>query len=274
VTGAFRLDGKWVLMTGALGILGIPCTEALARAGARLVIVDLDPDACAARAAELTKSGCAEAIGIGADIGDEGSVAALGREIERCDVAIDVLINAAATKSPDFFAPLERYPLGDWTQVMRVNVTGIFLMLRAFLPGMAARRRGSVVNFGSIYGILGPDPRIYEGSHYAAMGSDRNPTGSINTPLVYSASKGAVSAISRHIATMYGPMGIRANTLIPGGVQSGQNETFVARYSSQVPLGRMGMPADIANALVFLASDASAYVTGQELVVDGGRAIW
>jgi NAD(P)-dependent dehydrogenase (short-subunit alcohol dehydrogenase family) len=268
VTEAFRLDGKWVLMTGALGILGSPCTEALARAGARLAIVDLDADACAARAAELKKGGCAEAVGIGADIGDEGSVAALGREIERRDVAIDVLINAAATKSPDFFAPLERYPLGDWNQVMQVNVTGIFLMLRAVLPGMAARRRGSVVNFGSIYGILGPDPRVYEGSHYAAMG------GSINTPLVYSASKGAVSAISRHIATMYGPMGIRANTLIPGGVQSGQNEAFVARYSAHVPLGRMGMPADIANALVFLASDASAYMTGQELVVDGGRAIW
>jgi NAD(P)-dependent dehydrogenase (short-subunit alcohol dehydrogenase family) len=257
-------------MTGALGILGTPCTEALARAGARLVIVDRDHDACVARAAALG----GDAVGIGADIGEEASVAALARDLERRGIAPDVLINGAAGKSPDFFAPLDHFPLGDWNEVMRVNVTGIFLMLRAFLPGMAARRRGNVVNFGSIYGILGPDPRIYEGSRYPAMASERNAGGSINTPLVYSASKGAVSAISRHVAAMYGPQGIRANTLIPGGVQSGQNDTFVARYSSHVPLGRMATPGDIANALVFLASDASAYVTGQELVVDGGRAIW
>jgi NAD(P)-dependent dehydrogenase (short-subunit alcohol dehydrogenase family) len=141
-------------------------------------------------------------------------------------------------------------------------------MCRAFIPEMADRGRGCVVNFGSIYGVLGPDFRIYEGSNYDAMG------GAINTPLVYSASKGAVSAMTRHIATTYGAQGIRANTLIPGGVSSGQNTTFSEKYSARVPLNRMAEASDIANALVFLCSEGSAYMNGQDVLIDGGLSAW
>lgn len=265
---AFRLDGLCTLMTGALGILGGPCCEALARAGAEVVVTDLDDEACRSRAAALTEMADVPAAGFGVDVADEASVAALRDALAARGLEPDILINAAATKSPSFFAPLDRFPLEDWDHVMTVNVTGMFLMLRAFLPAMIARGRGTVVNFGSIYGVLGPDPRIYDGAVYEAMG------GQINTPLVYSASKGAVVAMTRHVATVYGNAGIRANTLVPGGIESGQNETFVRNYAARVPLGRMGEPADIARTLVWLSAPASAYVNGQTVLVDGGLSAW
>ena len=264
----FRLDGLRVLMTGALGILGGPCCDALARAGADVIVGDLDGEACKERAAILTEEWGTPADGFGVDLADESSVTALRDVLAERGLEPDVLVNAAATKSPNFFAPLELFPLDDWNQVMAVNVAGMFLMLRAFIPSMVRRGHGTVVNFGSIYGLLGPDPRIYDGATYEAMG------GSINTPLVYSASKGAVIAMTRHIATVYGSAGIRANTLVPGGVESGQNETFVRNYASRVPQGRMGTPDDIARTLVWLSAPASAYVNGQTVVVDGGLSAW
>lgn len=265
---SFRLDGLRVLMTGALGILGGPCCDALAQAGAEVIVTDLDGEACENRAAALTAMGGAPAAGFGVDVADENSVAALRDALADRDLAPDVLVNAAATKSPSFFAPLERFPLDDWNHVMAVNVAGMFLMLRAFLPAMIERGHGTVVNFGSIYGVLGPDPRIYDGAVYEAMG------GSINTPLVYSASKGAVISMTRHVATVYGSQGIRANTLVPGGIESGQNETFVRNYAARVPLGRMGEPADIARTLIWLSAPASAYLNGQTVLVDGGLSAW
>ncbi len=265
---AFRLDGRRVLFTGALGIIGSTAARTLADAGAALVIADLDGDAAAARAKELTDATGCSAIGLGVNVADEASVAALAERIEADGLKIDVLVNGAAAKSPAFFAPIGEFPLDDWNQVFGVNVAGIFLMVRALLPGMVARGRGNIVSFGSIYGQLGPDQRIYDGAHYEAMG------GAINTPLAYSATKGAVAAMMRHIATTHGGDGIRANTLVPGGVKSGQNETFIKNYSARVPTGRMAEAQEIADALLFMASDASAYMSGQEMVVDGGLSAW
>ena len=264
----FRLDGLCVLMTGALGILGRPCCDALAQAGAGVIITDLDGDACEVLAEQLAGETGTKAFGIGVDVAKEDSVKSLCDALADRGLVPDVLINAAATKSPNFFAPLQDYPLDDWNQVMGVNVAGMFLMIRAFVPLMVKRGQGSVVNFGSIYGLLGPDPRIYDGASYEAMG------GKINTPLVYSATKGAVIAMTRHIATVYGSAGIRANTLVPGGIESGQNETFVSNYAARVPMGRMGTADDIARTLVWLSSPASAYVNGQTVVVDGGLSAW
>ena len=265
---AFRLDGLRILMTGALGILGGPCSDALANAGAEVIVTDLDGAACEARAGALTEATGVSAVGFGVDVADEASVEALRAALADRGIEPNVLVNAAATKSPSFFAPLERFPLEDWDHVMAVNVGGMFLMLRAFLPGMVDRGAGTVVNFGSIYGVLGPDPKIYDGAVYEAMG------GSINTPLVYSASKGAVVAMTRHIATVYGGAGIRANTLVPGGIESGQNETFVRNYEARVPMGRMGAPEDIARTLTWMCAPASAYINGQTIVVDGGLSAW
>lgn len=263
-----RLDGKTVLLIGATGILGSVFSEYLLRAGAVLVIADLDGAVVAARVAELAQDHGERVHGFAVDIAHEPSMRALADQVAAAGLAVDVLINNAATKSPNFFKPLGDFPLKDWNHVMGVNVGGIFLALKTFLPGMIARGGGTVVNTGSIYGELGPDQRIYDGSWYEAMG------GAINTPLVYSASKGAVSAITRYVATTFGDQGIRCNTLVPGGVFSGQNETFVAKYSARIPLGRMADKDEIARALLFLASSASSYVNGQELLVDGGLSAW
>jgi NAD(P)-dependent dehydrogenase (short-subunit alcohol dehydrogenase family) len=260
----FDLTGKVVVVTGGTGILGSLYCRRLAEAGATVVVADLDPQKCAALAAETG----ADAHGLAVDLTDEASVAAWASEIVNRFGRVDVLVNNAASKSPNFFASLESFPLSDWQQVMAVNVTGIFLALKYVGPTMVRQGKGSIINISSIYGVVGPDQRIYEGSWYEDMG------GSINTPLIYSATKGAVIAMTRYLATYWGPSGVRTNTLTPGGVSSGQNTTFSEKYSARVPLGRMAEADEMVGALLFLASDASSYVNGQNLIVDGGWTAW
>jgi NAD(P)-dependent dehydrogenase (short-subunit alcohol dehydrogenase family) len=142
----------------------------------------------------------------------------------------------------------------------------MFLVAQAAGRHMAVHGGGSIIQTSSIYGVVAPDQRIYEGSFYLG--------GAINTPAVYSASKAAVIGLTRHLATYWASANIRVNTLTPGGVESGQNAEFSRRYSARVPLGRMAETGDMVGALVFLASDASGYVTGQNLVVDGGLTAW
>jgi NAD(P)-dependent dehydrogenase (short-subunit alcohol dehydrogenase family) len=180
--------------------------------------------------------------------------------------ATTVLINNAAAKSPNFFEPFESFPLQDWEQVMRVNATGVMLCCQEFGSGMAERGRGSIINLLSIYGIVAPDQRIYEGSLYEGR--------AINTPAVYSASKAAVWGLTRYLAGYWGHRGVRVNAVTPGGVFSGQNDAFVQRYSACVPLGRMAQRDELTGAVVYLASGASSYVSGHNLVVDGGLTVW
>jgi len=263
----FRLDGKVVVVTGATGILGRLYSQRLAEAGARVVIADRDPENCRQLAEQIRAAG-GQAQANPVDLSQEASVEDWAREILDSPGRVDVLVNNAATKSPQFFAPLEAFPLDDWNHVMAVNVTGMFLVLKHLGPSMVAQGHGSVINVSSIYGVVGPDQRIYEGSWYEELG------GPINTPLIYSVTKGAVISLTRHMATLWGPKGIRTNTLTPGGVSSGQNSAFAEKYSSRVPLGRMAQAEDLVGALLFLASDASVYVNGQNLIVDGGWTAW
>lgn len=264
----FRLDGKVVVVTGGTGILGSLYCRSLAEAGARVVIADLVPEKCQALADEINQDSDQVAWAMPVDLSSEASVAKWAAGILETYGQVDVLLNNAATKSPHFFAPLERFPLEDWNQVMAINVTGMFLTIKYLGPAMAARGSGSIINVSSIYGVVGPDQRIYEGSWYEEMG------GAINTPLIYSVTKGAVVSLTRYMATYWGPQGVRTNTLTPGGVSSGQNSTFAEKYRARVPLGRMAEADDMVGALLFLASDASSYVNGQNLVVDGGWTAW
>jgi len=131
---------------------------------------------------------------------------------------------------------------------------------------MASRGRGSIIQTASIYGVVAPDQRIYEGSEYLGM--------PINTPAVYSTSKAAVVGLTKYLASYWGAQGVRVNTLTPGGVSSGQNDVFDRRYSARVPLNRMARPEEMAQGLLFLASDASSYITGHNLIIDGGLTAW
>jgi NAD(P)-dependent dehydrogenase (short-subunit alcohol dehydrogenase family) len=260
-----RLDGRVALLTGGGGILGTHFAAGLARAGAKVAVVDLNLDAAKASA---------DAAGEGAqpfacDVSDAASVKACVDAIIAAFGRIDILINNAATKTADpraFFEPFETYSLDIWREVMGVNIDGMFLMAQAVGPHMIAGGGGSIVQTASIYGLVGPDARIYEGSDYLG--------GAINTPAVYSASKAAVVGLTKWLATHWAAQGIRVNALVPGGVGSGQNSVFGDLYSARVPIGRMARAEEMVGPLLFLASDAASYVTGQVLAADGGWTAW
>ena len=261
----FRLDGKVAIVTGGAGILGQKFCAGLVDAGAQVAVVDLHGDVAQNVALEWGPS----AAGFACDVADQRSVAECVSAVMARFGRIDVLHNNAATKTDNlqaFFAPFEDYSLATWRDVMSVNIDGMFLMAQAVGRHMVAAGTGSIVQTASIYGLIGPDSRIYEGSNYLG--------GAINTPAVYSASKAAVIGLTRWLATHWAKSGIRVNCLVPGGVSSGQNSNFSDLYSSRVPMGRMAEAHEMVPALVYLASDASSYVTGQVLAVDGGWTVW
>jgi NAD(P)-dependent dehydrogenase (short-subunit alcohol dehydrogenase family) len=262
----FRLDGRVALVTGGAGILGRHFCMGLAQAGASVAVVDVDAKAAAECAAALP----GEAAGFGCNVADAGSVRdAVAAVIARFG-RIDILHNNAATKTDDvraFFDPFEDYDPRVWREVMSVNIDGMFLMAQAVGRHMLERGGGgAIVQTASIYGLVAPDVRIYEGSDYLG--------GPINTPAVYAASKAAVVGLTKWLATHWAKHPIRVNCLVPGGVSSGQNSVFAQRYGERVPMGRMASAEEMVPALLYLASDASSYVTGQVLVVDGGWTTW
>lgn len=265
----FDLSDRVAVVTGGVGILGRHFCAALADHGAHVAVVDLDGGAADELATELSETFGVPAIGLGCDVSDQASVTAMVEEVEAQLGVPHVLHNNAATKTSDlqrFFASVEDVPIETWREVMAVNLDGMFLVARGIGAKMAAAGRGSIIQTSSIYGMAAPDQRIYEGSEYL----DRQ----ISTPAAYSASKAGVVGLSRHLASYWASEGVRVNTLVPGGVRSGQNDTFVRQYSDRVPLGRMAEPTEITGAVVFLASDASSYVTGESIAVDGGLLAW
>lgn len=267
---AFDLTGKIAVVTGGAGILGQHCCRGLAEAGASVAVVDLKEVAAATLAAELESKHGRRMLGVTCDVSDPVSVDAMVGTIKAAFGRIDILHNNAAAKSDDlaaFFAPFEDYSLEQWRKIMSVNLDGAFLVAQSVGRQMVAQGTGgSIIQTASIYGVVAPDQRIYEGSEY--MGR------SINTPAVYSASKAGIIGLTGYLATYWASHNIRVNTLTPGGIESGQNETFIRRYSGRVPMNRMAKVTELVGALLYLASDASSYVTGQNLIVDGGWVIW
>jgi NAD(P)-dependent dehydrogenase (short-subunit alcohol dehydrogenase family) len=264
----FDLSSKTALVTGACGLLGRRFAAGLAEFGAALVLVDLDAAKPADLAAEMAQRYAIKATGIACDVADPESVRRMAEAAERF-AGIDILLNNAASKGSSldaFFAPVESFDLGTWREIMSVNLDGVFLVAQAVGKKMAERGRGSIIQTASIYGLLAPDQRIYDGSEYNGR--------AINTPAVYTASKAGVIGLTRHLATYWAAQGVRVNTLTPGGVASGQNDEFNRRYSARIPLGRMAEADDLVGTAIFLASDASRYITGQNIVVDGGLSAW
>ncbi|MCM3590179.1 SDR family oxidoreductase [Brevibacillus borstelensis] len=266
----FDLQGKTAVVTGALGILGKNFCRGLAEFGADVAVVDLDQQNTEAFAEELTDKYGIKSIGVACDVSSPESVASMVERVSEELQGINILHNNAASKSKDldaFFAPYEEFSIDQWRDIMSVNIDGMFLVSQAVGKQMIKQGKGgSIIQTSSIYGIVAPDNRIYEGSYYLER--------TINTPAVYSASKSSVIGLTKYLATYWAPYGIRVNSLVPGGVQSGQNETFVGRYSNRVPMARMAQPEEMVGALLYLASDASSYVTGQQIVVDGGLSVW
>jgi NAD(P)-dependent dehydrogenase (short-subunit alcohol dehydrogenase family) len=264
------LNGKTAIITGGAGILGKHFSEGLASCGSHVVIVDLNKNEAEILASDLTQRYGQHCISIECDVSEPASVNSMVDEVVKQFGDIHILHNNAASKSSDleaFFAPFEEYTLDQWREVTKVNLDGMFLMAQAVGRKMVEQNRGgSIIQTASIYGLLGPDPRIYQGSSY--MGR------AINTPVVYSASKAAVIGLTKHLATYWADKNIRVNSLTPGGVESGQNDTFKEKYSNRVPLGRMAQAEEMVGALLYLASDASSYVTGQNIIVDGGLSSW
>jgi NAD(P)-dependent dehydrogenase (short-subunit alcohol dehydrogenase family) len=272
----FRLDGRVVLVTGGAGLLGTSYCQALAQAGALVVVGDLDGERASYLATDL---GAEQAIGVRLDVSDMQSVrdglaaavAAFGR--------LDVLVNNAALTvrggserlSPaDYFAPFEDYKLDVWDQALRTNLTGMLLCAQAAGKQMLGQDRpgGVIVNIASTYGVVAPDQRLYEGvvSPYAETG--------FNTPVSYAVTKTAVLGLTRYLATYWGSKNIRVNALTPHGVFDNHDETFVRNFVFRSPMGRMARNDEYRGALLFLVSDASSYMTGANLIVDGGWTAW
>lgn len=266
----FNLQGKTAIVTGGIGVLGKSFCEGLAAFGANVAVVDLDEKQASIFAAELAKAYDVRAIGVGCDVSSPESVQRMVARVVQDLGGVQILHNNAASKSDDlnaFFAPTEEYSIEQWRKITSVNIDGMFLVAQAVGKQMQKQGKGgSIVQTASIYGVVAPDARIYEGSHY--LGRE------INTPAVYSTSKAAVIGLTRHLAAQWAGQGIRVNTLTPGGTESGQNDEFKRKYSARIPLGRMARANEMVGALIYLVSDASSYVTGQNIIVDGGLTAW
>lgn len=270
----FDLTGRAAIVTGGAGLLGVEFCRTLAEAGAAVAVVDLNAEKCAAVASDLTRAGY-RARSVPADITRPESVQAMTEAVVSAFGRIDILVNSAAL-DPKFdpealskgITPgrFEDYPLDQWNAALEVNLTGTFLVTQAVARQMVAQgKKGSIINICSTYGLNGPDQRIYrkaDGSQPAYK------------PIYYTVTKAGIVGFTRYLAAYYMGTEIRVNMLTPGGVYNNHDETFVQNYSAKTILGRMARKDEMNGALLFLASDASSYMTGSNVVVDGGWTAW
>src|SRR5829696_4550606 len=269
----FDLTGRVAVVTGGVGLLGAEFCRTLAEAGASVAVVDLNASASQAAAEALTNSGY-NALAVSADITQPDSVNAAVENVLSAFGRIDVLVNSAALDpkfDPDAVnkgmtpGAFEDYPLDLWNSALNVNLTGMFLMTQACVkPMLGQGKKGSVINICSTYGLNGPDQRIYikDGKRVAFK------------PVYYTVTKAGVMGFTKYLAAYYAGTDIRVNALTPGGVFNNHEEYFVKNYSAKTIIGRMAHKDEMNGALLFLASDASSYMTGNNVVVDGGWTAW
>lgn len=255
LTELASLDGRVALVTGGAGHIGAAVCEALEERGARIVVADREAALSAVPSARDR---------IGVDLADEQAARGLADGVRDRAGRLDILVHAAAFVASGSMAgwavPFDEQSVTAWDVALRVNLTSAFILAQACRPMLARSGHGAIVLISSIYGHVGPDMRLYEGTP-------------MHNPAAYGASKAALAQLGRHLATLLAPE-IRVNTVTAGGVWRGQPEAFVKRYEDRTPLRRMAREEDFKGAVTFLASDLAAYVTGHDLVVDGGWTAW
>jgi len=267
----FSLEGRVAVITGGLGLLGRRHAEAIVGAGGIPVLVDLAE--AALEGGERARILGARGVALRADITREAEVGGLLEQVLERFGRVDILVNNAAN-NPKMeaareveFSRLESFPMAQWDADLAVGLKGAFLCSRAFGSEMARRGRGVIVNVASDLAVIAPDQRLYRRE---GLPADRQPV----KPVTYSVVKTGLIGLTRYLATYWADQGVRVNALSPGGVRTSQPEDFVARLSSLIPMGRMAHPDEYMGALLYLCSDASSYMTGANLVVEGGRSCW
>jgi NAD(P)-dependent dehydrogenase (short-subunit alcohol dehydrogenase family) len=272
----FDLTGKTIVITGAVGLLGRQHAETVARAGGTPVLLDIQEEEAQALATELAARHAVGASGWRVDITSESDVEANCAAVLARHGCIDGLINNAANNpkvegnTPQHFSRLERFSLDAWNADLAVGLTGAFLCAKHYGMAIASTpggEGGSIVNISSDLGLVAPDQRLYA---RPGLPPDQQPV----KPVTYSVVKTGLIGLTRYLATYWADQGVRCNALCPGGVENGQDPTFLTEVSARIPLGRLAQPDEYHGVLLFLLSSASSYVTGSILVADGGRTCW
>jgi len=269
----FRLDGRVAVITGGGGLLGYHHAATIAGLGGRPVLIDIDAKALAANLARLAdESGC-QALGLEADITDLDALQMASERLLASHGRVDILINNAA-RNPKVesagdkdFSRLEHFPWEQWQLDLNVGLGGAFNCAKVFGAQMARQGGGVIVNIASDLGVIAPDQRLYR---IEGRGVEQQPV----KPVTYSVVKHGLIGLTKYLATYWCEQGVRCNALSPGGVYAGQNDVFVSKLSQLIPLGRMAEADEYRGALAFLCSDASSYMNGANLVIDGGRSTW
>ncbi len=254
----FEVLGKVVLLTGACGLIGKTLARAFAERGAKLVLVDVPPKDPAALAADLG----GESLGLVCDVSDVEAVKELVKTVMERHGRIDVLINNHHYLAAGAWGTgAETFPDEAWESILRVNLTGTFITCREVGRTMLERGGGVIINLASTYGVVSSNPSLYQDN-------------SLASPIAYSASKGGVIMLTKYLACYWGERGVRVNCLTPHGVWNHHEESFEKRFNTMTPLHRMMQPEEIVGPTLFLASDASSYMNGTNLIVDGGWTAW
>lgn len=276
----FSLKNRVAIITGGAGFLGKQHAKCLAQAGATVVLWDYKEEALKQASQELSHQYPNQIYTKTVDIAHQSSIVEATTELKSKFDCVHVLINNASLTIPkgkerqekfsQYFDPFETYPLDMWKMALDVNLTGTFLVTQTLAPLLLkSPGKASIINIASDVGVISPDHRIYEPN------LERNYEGvDFNTTLSYSATKAALIHMTKYWATYWAKKGIRVNAISPAGIFNNQNEKFMRELTDRIPLGRMGKPHELMGAILYLASDASSFVTGTNMIVDGGRTSW
>ncbi|MCJ2164157.1 MULTISPECIES: SDR family oxidoreductase [unclassified Pseudodesulfovibrio] len=259
-----NLSGRTALITGGAGHIGRAFCDTLAEAGANVAVLDMDTDRVQTTATELAQTFQVKTMSLTVNLADESAVVKAPKQVVEKLGGLDILVNCAAfvgtSNLSGWVTDFENQSVATWRAALETNLTAAFALIQAATQFLRTSGHGSIINIGSTYGVVGPDMSLYEGT---AMGN----------PAAYAASKGGLTQLTRWLATTLAPH-IRVNCISPGGIARGQDEKFTKRYIARTPMKRMGTEEDMKGTLLYLASDLSSYVTGQNILVDGGWTAW